>query len=541
MEKKVAHLNVFLVKDTFNHSDQIINQEGCKGPFELSIPGCGKGILYIKSYVDHPPKWSSLFEDYLDIKKIGNVSNVSAAFLIKVADRYFVLAFGQGGRFLIKEGTYEDRFGLLVALNSVDKESFRCVDKQSLDTIQSHTRIQSGHETTSDQFGLDVEQDMLKAIVGSPIDSRLGSRMTGTDSLSVSVRMDMTDLNFLLSSYKEMYDKDLSETDYQWVNNISVVKNSGPLVTILENKLLEKLAQKDYANIWLSIPEIIQWDLVKGFCYTDGGKVIHPDVNLFGFLSSLKDNQPITLDMLKQRHVFCADEDHKRVFKSWPIYKCLYSEIDCEGNKYVLNDGKWFFVNVDFVNKTNDEFAKMKLSSLTLPEYCGGGEGFYNVRVAEANPHRFALLDDKNKIFHGGGHGQVEVCDLLSIDKQLIHIKRYGKSTVFSHLFSQGYISSQLLQLDAEFRMKVKERLNPPFNELIRVESRPAEKEYTVIFAVISDSIGDELYLPFFSRVNFNNTAKTLIGFGYNVELLKIPVNEKYAKTKIHLPKKRKA
>ena len=89
--------------------------------------------------------------------------------------------------------------------------------------------------------------------------------------------------------------------------------------------------------------------------------------------------------------------------------------------------------------------------------------------------------------------------------------------------------------------MKVKERLNPPFNELIRVESRPAEKEYTVIFAVISDSIGDELYLPFFSRVNFNNTAKTLIGFGYNVELLKIPVNEKYAKTKIHLPKKRKA
>jgi len=101
MEKKVAHLNVFLVKDTFNHSDQIINQEGCKGPFELSIPGCGKGILYIKSYVDHPPKWSSLFEDYLDIKKIGNVSNVSAAFLIKVADRY--LHLGKVAGFLLRK------------------------------------------------------------------------------------------------------------------------------------------------------------------------------------------------------------------------------------------------------------------------------------------------------------------------------------------------------------------------------------------------------------------------------------------------------
>ncbi|MGA3209249.1 MAG: TIGR04141 family sporadically distributed protein [Syntrophales bacterium] len=539
-EKKVNHLNVFLVKETFNQSNQIINQEGCEEPVEIQIPGCGKGHLYIKPKMGHPPKWSSLFAAYLDIRKIGNVSNVSAALLIKVEDRYFVLSFGPGGRFLIRDGICEERFGLLVALNSVDKESFRCIDKQSLDTIQSHTRIQSGYETTSDQFGLDVEQDMLKAIVGTPSDSRIGNRMTGTDSLSVSVRMDLSDLDFLLRSYKEKFDCDLSATDYQWVNNISIVKNSAPIVATLESKLLEKFAQKDYTNLWLSIPEIIQWDLVKGFLFTDGGKTIHPDINLLGFLSTLKDDQPITLDLLKQHQVSCADEDHNKVFKTWPIYKCLYSEIDCEGNKYVLNDGKWFSVNTDFVQKTNADFAKINLSSLVLPEYCGGGEGSYNTAIAEAYPNRFALLDDKNKIFHGGGHGQVEVCDLLSLDKQLIHIKIYGKSTVFSHLFSQGFVSAQLLQLDSEFRKKVKERLNPPFIDLLKIESRPAENEFTVIFAVISDSKGDELYLPFFSRVNLNNTAKMLKGFGYNVELLKIHVNGRYAKTTILIPKKQR-
>ena len=77
------------------------------------------------------------------------------------------------------------------------------MDVQSLDAIQSHTRIQSGQETTSDQFGLDVEQDMLKAIVGAPRDEKLGTRMTGTDSLVVSAKMDLSDLPSFLDAYPQ--------------------------------------------------------------------------------------------------------------------------------------------------------------------------------------------------------------------------------------------------------------------------------------------------------------------------------------------------
>src|SRR5690606_16822903 len=105
---------------------------------------------------------------------------------------------------------------------------------------------------------------------------------------------------------------------------------------------LEMFSKKEYTNIWLAIPEIIQWDLVKGFCYTNGGKRIHSDIKLSEFLKTVEDDRAINLEILKQRHVFCVDEDHNKVFKSWPIYKCIYSEIDHEGNKYILNDGKWF-------------------------------------------------------------------------------------------------------------------------------------------------------------------------------------------------------
>jgi hypothetical protein len=106
------------------------------------------------------------------------------------------------------------------------------IDVQSLDAIQSQTRIQAGEATTADQFGLDVEQDMLKAIVGAPKNPKLGSRMAGSDPLSVSVKLSLSDLPHLLAAYRVKFETDLSGADYEWVNNISVVKSTTPLTLI---------------------------------------------------------------------------------------------------------------------------------------------------------------------------------------------------------------------------------------------------------------------------------------------------------------------
>lgn len=187
VEKKVNHLNIFLVKAAATTIEQIIKLDACELLIKVAIAGHGAGNLYIKKTPPHPPKWANLFQEYLNVNSLA-IEGISAVFLIKINDRYYALTFGQAGRFLLKDDVHEERFGLLCALNSVDPKSFRCIDVQSLDAIDSHTRIQSGQETTPDQFGLDVEQDMLKAIVGTPVNLSLGSRMTGSDSLSVSVK-----------------------------------------------------------------------------------------------------------------------------------------------------------------------------------------------------------------------------------------------------------------------------------------------------------------------------------------------------------------
>ena len=523
------HLNVFLIKPAYKTVDQIIRPASCEPPIEMKIAGYGTAQLFIKKTPPSSPKWATLFKDYVDLDSL-RVPGVSAVFVFEVNGRFFVLAFGQGGRFLIEDDVCEERFGLLCALNSVDPKTFRCVDVQSLDAIQSHTRIQSGQETTPDQFGLDVEQDMLKAIVGAPLNPVLGNRMTGSDSLSVTVKMDLSDLPLLLDEYRKQFETDLNAKDHQWVNNMSLTK-SATLIGELEAALNAKFAANNFDNVWLSIPEIIEWSIVKGFKFLGGPKGIHPDINLQGFMETVKAATPVTLDLLRRRKVCCADADHKPVFKTWSVFKCLYAETDYNGIKYILNDGKWFSVASDFVAKTDADFLKIPKSKLTLPDYKGGGEGAYNLAVAKAEPARYALLDDTKKVMHGGGHGQIEICDLLSVDRELIHVKIYGKSNVLSHLFSQGFVSGQLIQIDPEFRQKVRGQLSAPFVDLVHIDKRPSQDEFTVVYAVISGERGATLHLPFFSRVNLNNTVKVLKGFGYKVELLKIPVDAAYAKT----------
>jgi uncharacterized protein (TIGR04141 family) len=537
-EKKVYQLTVFLVKESYATVEQVIRTDVCQKAIDVAIAGHESGKLFVRRSDPSPPKWANLFAEYVDFGALL-VAGVAAAFYITVGVRHYVLVFGQAGRFLLKEDVHEERFGLLCTLNSVGAESLRCVDVQSLDAIQSHSRIQAGEASSPDQFGLNVEQDMLRAVVGKPVNPALGNRMAGSDSLSVAVPLNLADLPTLLNEYRQRFESDLKDKDYEWVNNIALTKSAATIAQ-LEAALDERMSKKDFVGMWLSIPEIINWDEVSGFIYTHGKNVMHPDISMQGFLSTIGAGEVISLDLLRVRRVSCANAEHKRTFREWSVYKCLYAEVDLDDGKFILNDGAWFKVASDFVAATDKAFSKIPRSKLSLPLYQDDGEGEYNARVAASFPDQFALLDDTQKIMHGGGYGQVEVCDLFSQDRELIHVKMYGKSSVFSHLFAQGFVSGQLMQIDPTFRKKVRQKLKTPFSELIPEEEKPKQDEFTVVYAVISSEPGANLMLPFFSRVNVNNTARILRGYGYKVELLKIQVDLVFAKTVKAPPSKKK-
>ena len=210
-----------------------------------------------------------------------------------------------------------------------------------------------------------------------------------------------------------------------------------------------------------------------------------------------------------------TDEAH-----SWPAFKCLYAEVDVGGKLHVLNNGKWYEVASDFTSQVIRDFEGISESTVHLPHCAARTEGDYNRAVAAAGG--MCCLDN-NPIVHGGGHSKIEFCDLLSIDKKIIHVKRYGNSSVLSHLFAQGVVSGELFITDPEFRTKLNAKL-PLDLRLPDPQSRPTADQYEVVYGIISKS-QRRIELPFFSKVSLRNARRRLMGYGYKVTMKKITMN----------------
>ena len=301
------------------------------------------------------------------------------------------------------------------------------------------------------------------------------------------------------------------------------------------------LVQRSESNkCWLAAPEIIDWDRVHRFRYgTAQRKPTHHDINLKTWLEEvvhttkrLTSRVDVDMRLLSNRKVIGLDADGGIVAR-WSIYKCLNAEVEGDDESaYLISAGKWYKVARDFVQTVNKDFGRIPRSDLNLPEYCHENEGSYNEFVARNDPGTFALMDKKN-ISYGGGPNRVEFCDLYTDTRDIIHVKRYGGSNVLSHLFAQGTVSGELFSTQVDFRYAVNQRL-PESHQIDDHTKHPSPEEYHVIFAVVSNQFGDELSLPFFSRLNLRAAARRLRGYGYRVSIAKIPVQHMFAVTTHH-------
>ena len=533
---KHHNLSIMLIKEDFKSFNQIIKSEARVREFKIVDNKTEIGTLYVKPSSPHPPKWTSFFEKVMDISKIGYISSVAAVLLINVNENIFAVNFGQG-RYILKSDSWVERFGLKVALNSIGREKLRTIDKQTFDAISRQSKEQASKETDARDFGLDIEQDLLKAVTGVPKDKRIGKRIYGMDSLSVSTDTHVSNLKEFLERLYEKYIDDSYKIDFPWVDHISEIKDKSRIVE-LEEILFHKISLGDLDKIWMAVPEIIEWDKVGGFCYLMHEKnPEYQDIHLPDFLDSLRrdEKENISKKLFTKKHVNCLDSDGILI-DQWQAIKCLYCELDNDNKTYLLSGGKWYQIENDFVKVVNRSFSEIPNYGIIFPEYKDDSETQYNVRIANTMPDKFVLMDKKN-IPYGGGHSSIEFCDLLSSELDIIHIKRYGSSSVLSHLFSQGRISGELFQMEPDFRDKVNNFL-PICFKMKNSKKRPMSNAYQIVFAIISDVPGD-LNIPFFSRLNLKNSYRNLQGLGYRVAKSKIDVNREKMITKKYRPRKK--
>ena len=157
---------------------------------------------------------------------------------------------------------------------------------------------------------------------------------------------------------------------------------------------------------------------------------------------------------LQTRRVFVLDVEGE-TRPRWSLWSCITGEIDLEGITYVIDAGDFFEVDADYLGSLDRWVDDLDRSTAILPDWDSRDrEDIYNQNAAESRGH--LLLDRKTVQLPGST--AVEVCDLLSSDGKLIHVKRNSGSSDLSHLFSQGVVSATALQDDPDFRALARRR-----------------------------------------------------------------------------------
>ena len=114
------------------------------------------------------------------------------------------------------------------------------------------------------------------------------------------------------------------------------------------------------------------------------------------------------------RKIVCVDYDGHPLYE-WKALKCTYAELEYEGTSFLLSGGKWYRVNVEFVEETNAAYERIPDYESAFAEYADASEAAYLERVCAAD-NRFALMDQK-MIRIASGQSPVEFCDLFTRDK----------------------------------------------------------------------------------------------------------------------------
>jgi len=515
-EARWQSLTIHLSKENQRFDSLITVAEGVT---EKSVPVGGRtlGRLFIKPTEAKPPTWADFFDPYVKPSEFGEVSSASAVLLVPVYKRWAALTFGQG-RHLLATEHFEDRFGLRVALNCIDNEKVKTIDKQSFDAIASHTLEQASREANAREFGFDIERDILRAVTGTPRHDAFGRRLSGMEALNAVVQVELNSLLGLLETYHKKFFDTSYRTNFSWVDQIREIKDP-TLESDLDEAVTKLIRKREFHDrCWLAVPDILDWSQVSGFRYSQANRRPEVyDIDLNSFLETVTSPQDLSHTLLKNRSVFCMDLNDQ-VIRRWNVFNCLYCELDHQGHSYVLNAGKWYLLDKNFVNQVNTTFAKIPKYSGSFTDYDDDSEGDYNKRLASENRSKYCLMD-RDLTYRGGA---MEFCDVFSKSKELIHIKRYGGSATLSHLFYQGMTSAEYFQTDPEYRKLVLGKLPKQF-QIFTADARPKFEEYRVVFGIISKS-SKQLMLPFFSRVGIRHAVHRLQGFGYGVSLAKIRV-----------------
>lgn len=534
---KYQHLNVFLVHEDHKASPfhKLLKANANYETYALKPSLEISGILYVKTPKVSPPSWAK-FAESLTTTSIDELQNrsSSAVLMLKASEATMAITFGYG-RHLLDMGCFVTDFGIKTALNTLNHDTLRSIDVVTLDEQGVQKKSQASRSTSVDVFGIDISKDLLRGVTGSPKENIGLFNISGCGAtFSFGKEIEIKDMPSLINKIYNHYKSSDYKNSFAWVDNIRRLEEKKD-IDPLNQKLIDEL-KKLNPNVVISIPEMLDWDLISGFSFTRSKANIKPTIESSDYFTNL-DVGSLSIDSLKRDRLFVFDS--KEEDAEYKVYDCVYFEIKDSKKTYILFSGVWYEIADGFVDSIDKALSKIKVACLDFPKVYTWEEtptkgknkgkvvekieteGDYNERAASEKGY-FVL--DKKLVKSGRTTTSIELCDLLTVDSQFIHVKhRKGGSAGLSHLFAQGNVAAEIMLGDREFRKAARSVIRNKVSPKV-VETVPLEKfestDVEVVFLILGeDSRSLKENLPFFSKVNLTKTFENLTQKGFKVTI----------------------
>ncbi|SYZ51179.1 hypothetical protein CPBF367_05770 [Xanthomonas arboricola pv. juglandis] len=502
------------------------------------------GVVLTSQRNEDTPEWLKPLKDETsaNIAKL-HTKSCGAAYLLSVkykTTKYVVVYTFGTAHHRLDDDIFEPRFGLRIALNSIESSELRNMDVASLDSSTLKRRIQASRSTPVSDFGIDINQDLLTLLSGKSNDGTFARVITGRDSVSFKCPPKPGFFREKAVQAIEIFKKRTYKKNYPWVDYIDTVKDSR-LIGDLENDLLAELTQaaKGRAiDASISTPEISDPLVEEAIRYSGAGmkpgkKNTFETADIYDYISEIKTALifgKISIADIKSQKITLVESGSRKT-KSEKIFKCLNMEIKKGGQRYILFSGNWYQIDSKHAKTIEDDFKSfLTPKPIFKPTKAKNERAF----ISQLNRRTDLLNMDQTKINPvGSTHANIEPCDFLSRKKQLIHLKDAGASSSMSHLWSQGYVSCTLMMTDASFREQfIKETKNReaiykrsgfsivlPKSKII-----PDPTKFSIVFGVMRtrNKRDNSLDIPFFSKVAMKPSlsAIRLMNFKVFVEII---------------------
>ncbi len=518
-------LSIYLLKDGIEQVDAFKQNFEVK---EMTHYPVGDGDLYFINKLNRKPAWVSGFYENMKTLQDIRIASASTVFFKKILidqkEHVFIVTNGYGYSLLDSDKVVQN-FGLKVAMGVISSDKIKRTSVSALSGTKRMGEYNLPRVGTINDIGIDVYQDLVKGITGecNIPDFHIG-KISGKDALSVTSEITISNIDkFLVKLYKIYDDKDY-KNNFSWVDNVTHVKNTA-MKQELDEKLINLINTKD-ENIWLGIPDVIDWINFKEFrvnrnnCFQD-----LTFENVFG------DKKIISASQLRNKQINYIDGRNDEVTNGWSAYKCLFGEIQHNERAYCIRDGDWFEIKKDYVEKICNEYNQIPISKTAFPNYDSKfkvddkySEAKYNSEFAKYKDN--LVLLDRCFINYGGGQNKVELCDILSFSKTLYHVKVGTASANLSHLFNQAAVTMQYLKSDLSFINDANKQIEKAVNASDGKEFRDFQinenDDFTIVYAIVTKARENRPRIPFFSKVALLNAQRLISAMKVKVEIANI-------------------